>query len=106
MPWDPALSALARCSTVFFSADPARAGRVAFWAPDGEPLPEPLGIGTVEEVDVVADDALPRRVTALRLSVRDALPLLVRTGAGSVADPSRSCAFWGAAALLALHLVA
>ncbi|MDT9685453.1 DEAD/DEAH box helicase [Streptomyces sp. TRM76323] len=106
MHWDPTLSGLARCSTVFLSADPARTGRVAFWAPDGEPLPERSGPGTVEEVDVVADDALPRRVTALCLPVRDALPLLARTGAGSVTDPSPSCAFWGAAALLALHVVA
>ncbi|GGQ08685.1 DEAD/DEAH box helicase [Streptomyces roseolilacinus] len=106
MHWDPALSALTRCSTVFLSADPARTGRLAFWAPDGGPLPGPLGLGTVEEVDVVGDDALPRRVRAHCLPVRDALALLARTGAGSVPGPSRSCSFWGAAALLALHVAA
>ncbi|CAL9605420.1 DEAD/DEAH box helicase [Streptomyces sp. enrichment culture] len=105
MHWDPTLIGLARCSTVFLSADPARCGRLAFWAPDDAPLPE-TSVGSVEEVDIVADDALPRRVTALCLPVRDALVLLARTGAGSVTGPSRSCAFWGAAALLALHLVA
>ncbi|WP_023591255.1 DEAD/DEAH box helicase [Streptomyces thermolilacinus] len=106
MHWDPTLIGLAGCSTVFLSADPARSGRLAFWAPDGAPLPELPGVGSVEEVDVVADDALPCRVTALCLPVREALPLLARAGAGSVTGPSRSCAFWGAAALLALHLVA
>ncbi|MEV5445351.1 DEAD/DEAH box helicase [Streptomyces sp. NPDC052644] len=106
MHWDPTLADLARCSTLFLPADPARDGRLAFWADDGAPLPEAPRCGAVEEVDVVADDAASRRVPALFLPVRDALPLLARTGAGSVGDPSGSCAFWGAAALLALDLVA
>nr|WP_262386874.1 DEAD/DEAH box helicase [Streptomyces sp. TRM49041] len=107
MHWDSAISGLARLSTVFLPADPARTGRVVLWSPDGEPPPASGAVaGDVERVTVVADDALPRRVTALCLPVRDALPLLIRTGAGAATDPSRSAAFWGAAALLALHLVA
>ncbi|WP_374984508.1 DEAD/DEAH box helicase [Streptomyces fradiae] len=104
MHWDPALSALARCSAVFLPADPSRSGRIAFRTPGDGPLP--AAPGAAEELDVVADDALPRRAAALCLPVRDALPLLARVGAGTVAAPSRSCAFWGAAALLALHVVA
>ncbi|MFD8555650.1 ATP-dependent helicase, partial [Streptomyces fradiae] len=82
----------------------SRSGRIAFRAPGDGPLP--AAPGAAEELDVVADDALPRRAAALCLPVRDALPLLARVGAGRVAGPSRSCAFWGAAALLALHVVA
>ncbi|MEU9112742.1 hypothetical protein AB0D04_13295, partial [Streptomyces sp. NPDC048483] len=33
------LAALARCAAVFLPSDPPRAGRVAFWRRDGEPLP-------------------------------------------------------------------
>ncbi|MFF8382406.1 SNF2-related protein [Streptomyces kanasensis] len=106
MHWDPTLTDLARCSTLFLPADPARTGRVAFWAPDDGPLPAPPGRGSVEEVTVVDDDALPRPVPACCLPVADALPLLARVGAGAVAEPSPSCAFWGAAALLALRVAA
>ncbi|GAA4935400.1 SNF2-related protein [Streptomyces coeruleoprunus] len=103
MHWDSLLSGLARCSTVFLPSDPARSGRLAFWRPDGEDLPY-VEEAVVQEVTVVADDARTRTVRAVCVPVRDAVPLLTR--ARATADASRTTAFWGAATLLALHLVA
>ncbi|KOX17202.1 helicase SNF2 [Streptomyces sp. NRRL F-6491] len=97
---------LSRHSAVFLPADPPRAGRIAFWSPDGEPLPDsPDASAAVAELTVVDGDVLrPVTVPARTLSVRDALPLLVRA---RFSDPSSpAAAFWGAAALLALDLVA
>ncbi|MFI9123069.1 DEAD/DEAH box helicase [Streptomyces bikiniensis] len=93
-------------SAVFLPADPPRAGRIAFWSPDGEPLPGPSGTPVaVTELTVVDDDTLrPVTVPARTLSVRDALPLLVRARFSEGASPA--AAFWGAAGLLALDLVA
>ncbi|WP_033208035.1 DEAD/DEAH box helicase [Streptomyces bikiniensis] len=93
-------------SAVFLPADPPRAGRIAFWSPDGEPLPGPSGTpAAVTELTVVHDDTLrPVTVPARTLSVRDALPLLVRARFSEGASPA--AAFWGAAGLLALDLVA
>ncbi|MFE8938296.1 DEAD/DEAH box helicase [Streptomyces sp. NPDC007872] len=97
---------LSRHSAVFLPADPPRAGRIAFWSPDGEPLPDSPGVSTaVAELTVVDGDTLrPVTVPARTLSVRDALPLLVRARSSDTASPA--VAFWGAAALLALGLVA
>ncbi|MDT3399721.1 ATP-dependent helicase, partial [Streptomyces sp. B1866] len=110
------LTGLAHCSAVFLPADPARAGRIAFWRPDGPP---PAGPGTVEELTVVVpraaadgtlgSDGCPevrtRAVRARVLPVHDALPALTRARARTApADPA--AAFWGAAVLLALHLAA
>ncbi|MGA4979715.1 DEAD/DEAH box helicase [Streptomyces cinereoruber] len=109
---------LFRHSAVFLPADPPRAGRIAFWSPDGEPLPDPSGApaaGTalttvggpmaVDELTVVDEDTLrPVTVHARVLSVRAALPLLVRARFSEGASPA--AAFWGAAGLLALDLVA
>ncbi|MGA5498627.1 SNF2-related protein [Streptomyces cinereoruber] len=109
---------LFRHSAVFLPADPPRAGRIAFWSPDGEPLPDPSGApaaGTalttvdglmaVHELTVVDEDTLrPVTVPARVLSVRAALPLLVRARFSEGASPA--AAFWGAAGLLALDLVA
>ncbi|MFF5454197.1 DEAD/DEAH box helicase [Streptomyces sp. NPDC012950] len=105
---------LSRHSAVFLPADPPRAGRIAFWSPDGEPLPDLPGASlpdspdapvAVSELTVVDGDALrPVTVPARALSVRDALPLLVRARFSDAASPA--AAFWGAAALLALDLVA
>ncbi|MFC8795342.1 DEAD/DEAH box helicase [Streptomyces cinereoruber] len=109
---------LFRHSAVFLPADPPRAGRIAFWSPDGEPLPDPSGApaaGTalttvdglmaVDELTVVDEDTLrPVTVPARVLSVRAALPLLVRARFSEGASPA--AAFWGAAGLLALDLVA
>ncbi|MFJ3502748.1 DEAD/DEAH box helicase [Streptomyces sp. NPDC090135] len=94
-----------RHSAVFLPADPPRAGRIAFWSPDGEPLPDFPGAPSAAELTVVDGDSLrPVTVPARTLSVRDALPLLVRARFSDAASPS--AAFWGAAALLALDLVA
>ncbi|WP_237530210.1 SNF2-related protein, partial [Streptomyces sp. SID5770] len=105
---------LSRHSAVFLPADPPRAGRIAFWSPDGEPLPDLPGASlpdspdasvAVSELTVVDGDTLrPVTVPARALSVREALPLLVRARFSDAASPA--AAFWGAAALLALDLVA
>ncbi|MFJ2788020.1 MULTISPECIES: SNF2-related protein [unclassified Streptomyces] len=94
---------LARHSAVFLPADPPRAGRIAFWSADGEPLPE-LPHGSAELT--VVDGAELRAVTvpAYTLPVRDALPLLTRARFAEGASPA--AAFWGAASLLGLGLVA
>ncbi|QXE33196.1 DEAD/DEAH box helicase [Streptomyces sp. GMY02] len=96
------ISELARCSTVFLPADPARTGRTAHWHPDGaEP---PSALGSVEELAVVDTCGHPLTVRALLMPVSASLPLLTR--ARTHADASPSTAFWGGAALLALHLAA
>ncbi|MEU3898603.1 DEAD/DEAH box helicase [Streptomyces sp. NPDC045251] len=100
------LSELARCCAVFLPADPARAGRVAFWRTDGE-TPVGLSPGKVENLTVAQPDGAgvrPATVPALLLPVRAALPVLTRARSG--ADAHRANAFWGAVALEALHLVA
>ncbi|MGK9463753.1 DEAD/DEAH box helicase [Streptomyces sp. G6] len=100
------VSELARCCAVFLPADPARAGRVAFWRTDGE-SPVGLAPGSVENLTVVlpdGDGVRPATVPALLLPVRAALPVLTRARSG--ADAHRATVFWGAVALEALHLVA
>ncbi|MGX4693835.1 DEAD/DEAH box helicase [Streptomyces sp. JNUCC 63] len=100
------ISELARCCAVFVPADPARAGRVAFWLPDGS-APPATASAAVEEMTVV----VPRgsgveavTVTAAVLPVRTALPVL--THARVTERGHRAGIFWGAAAVLGLHLVA
>ncbi|GHI09497.1 helicase SNF2 [Streptomyces cellostaticus] len=101
------LPELSRCCAVFLPSDPARAGLMAFWRPDGEPLPVVAG-GSVSELDLVMpapDRAVQRvRLAVLLLPVRAALPVLTRARA----EPGshRATAFWGTAGLLALHLLA
>ncbi|MFE2011057.1 SNF2-related protein [Streptomyces sp. NPDC059491] len=114
--------ALARHAAVFLPADPPRAGRIAFWSPDGEALPDggpagdpapqttpaaaPLhGEGSPHvEITVVDGDSLqPVTVPAYAVPVRDALALLARARFSESASPA--AAFWGAASLLALDLV-
>ncbi|MFF9653914.1 DEAD/DEAH box helicase [Streptomyces sp. NPDC014622] len=96
------VSALSGCSVVFLPGDPFRAGRIAFWHPDGSAPPD--GPGSVEELAVVGADAQVYVVPALMLPVRDALPVLTR--ARLAPHASGAAAFWGAAALLALQLAA
>lgn len=111
------LFGLAHHSAVFLPSDPPRAGRIAFWAPDGETLPDvrssvdvptagaPGLASASDEITVV--DGVGRRpvsVPAVTLPVRDALPLLARARFSATA--SAATAFWGAASLLALDLVA
>ncbi|MGW0881523.1 SNF2-related protein [Streptomyces sp. NPDC002671] len=101
------LSELAHCCAVFVPSDPARAGRMAFWRPDGEALPA-VAQGSVTELESVAPaqgGGVERvRVPALLLPVRAALPLLTR--AREESQPHRAIAFWGTAGLLALHFLA
>ncbi|PZH14238.1 ATP-dependent helicase [Streptomyces sp. NTH33] len=97
---------LTRCCAVFLPADPARAGRVAFWLPDGS-TPPATAFAAVEETTVV----VPRgsgveavTVPAAVLPVRTALPVL--THARAAGQGHRAGVFWGAAAVLGLRLVA
>ncbi|WP_282700181.1 DEAD/DEAH box helicase [Streptomyces sp. CC219B] len=97
---------LARCCAVFVPGDPARAGRVAFWRPDGE-APPALDAGSAEALDVVlpGDHGVEAaRVPCVTLPVRAALPVLTR--ARACADAHRASVFWGSAGLLALQLLA
>ncbi|MBD0708847.1 SNF2-related protein [Streptomyces sp. CBMA291] len=95
--------ALVRHSAVLLPADPPRAGRIAFWAPDGEPLPD-LPYGTTELTVVDGATLKAVAVPAYALPVRDALPLLIRARFADTASPA--AAFWGAATLLALGFLA
>ncbi|MEU8619000.1 DEAD/DEAH box helicase [Streptomyces sp. NPDC048623] len=99
---------LARCSALFLPAEPPRAGRIAFWSPDGPPAGPGTGTSTeptvVDVVDVVDGEVQPLTVPARLLPVREALPVLAR--ARFAADASPSAAFWGAASLFSLDLVA
>ncbi|MFF7442751.1 DEAD/DEAH box helicase [Streptomyces sp. NPDC008122] len=108
----PEAPELLRHSAVFLPADPPRAGRIAFWSPDDEPLPD---IGHADDghdsrpgdtaITVVDGDSLQLVTVAARsLSVRDALPFLARARFSDAASPAT--AFWGAASLFALDLVA
>ncbi|MFJ9677505.1 DEAD/DEAH box helicase [Streptomyces sp. NPDC101194] len=113
---------LLSCAAVFLPASLPRDGRVAFWDPDGGPLPQPGDFSgyaadpegsvpdvVVEEITVVRghgrENGVRRRaVPAVLMAVTDALPLLVRARNQRSAHPATRC--WGAAALQALNLVA
>ncbi|MGW4159053.1 DEAD/DEAH box helicase [Streptomyces sp. NPDC004788] len=120
-------SALCGLAAVFLPADLPREGRIAFWAPDGGPLPgagpvrpaapddRPTEGGAEElpgsaergELTVVrrhGTGVRSRTVPAVILPVADALPALVAARRHPAAHPAAAC--WGAAALHALHLVA
>ncbi|MFE6662099.1 DEAD/DEAH box helicase [Streptomyces sp. NPDC057697] len=119
---DTSVIRLLRCAAVFLPAALPRNGSVAFWAPDGGPLPEPgevcghrpdpvdPGSGPrTAEITVVgrhgqAGGVRRRTVPAVLLPVADALPLLVRARHQESAHPATRC--WGAAALQALGLAA
>ncbi|MFF7235173.1 SNF2-related protein [Streptomyces collinus] len=92
-----------RLASVYLPAPVPREGRVAFWDPDGGPLP---GTAT-EDLTVVrrhGSGVRRRQVPALTLPLAEALPLLVRARRDPAAHPATAC--WGAAALHALRLVA
>ncbi|MFM9371512.1 SNF2-related protein [Streptomyces sp. Da 82-17] len=94
-----------RLAAVFLPAALPREGRIALWHPDGAPLPE--APGTAAELTVVRSrGAVVRRATApaLTLGVGEALPLLLAAHRHPAAHPATAC--WGAAAHLALRLVA
>ncbi|WP_438816905.1 SNF2-related protein [Umezawaea beigongshangensis] len=90
---------LARCEAVFEPADPPRTGRIAF---HGDP---PEAVGEPGQLTVAVPDGFSTRVVdAVRLPVTDAVPVLTRARHDDAAHPAT--AFWGAAALVALQLVA
>jgi superfamily II DNA or RNA helicase len=97
--------ALAGLAAVFRPADPPREGRIAFWDPAGNDLP--LGIGEQASLDLVVNGPKgvgTRTTPVIELPVAEAVPLLGRARTSREAHPS--AAFWGAAALIALQLVA
>ncbi|MGP4052555.1 DEAD/DEAH box helicase [Streptomyces sp. 2A115] len=92
-----------RLAAVFLPAALPRDGRIAFWDPDGGPLPP----GEQTDLTVVRSHGAGVRrgsAPALTLPVAGALPLLVRARRDPAAHPATAC--WGAAALHALRLVA
>ncbi|MFD3492203.1 DEAD/DEAH box helicase [Streptomyces sp. NPDC058690] len=111
---DAATARLLRCAAVFLPAPLPREGRVAFWDPDGGPLPAIGGAheqtaAETTEITVARrhgqqDDVRRRTVPAVLLPVADAVPLLARARQQQSAHPAARC--WGAAALHALNLVA
>ncbi|QOV34583.1 DEAD/DEAH box helicase [Streptomyces ferrugineus] len=91
-----------RLAAVFLPAPLPREGRIAFWDPEGGPLP-----AEDTELTVVRRHGagVRRRTTpALSLPLGEALPLLVRARRDPAAHPATAC--WGAAALHALRLTA
>ncbi|MFI0262169.1 SNF2-related protein [Streptomyces sp. NPDC017056] len=100
--------AFVRCAAVFLPAEPPRAGRFAFWRPDGGPLPaEGTGAAGAAELTVArrhGNGARSRTVPAVLLPVAEAVPLLARARHDPAAHPAAAC--WGAAVLHALNLAA
>ncbi|WP_234440654.1 DEAD/DEAH box helicase [Streptomyces rimosus] len=122
------------CAAVFLPAEPPRAGKFAFWRPDGGPLPNlpvtvrddrrgPGGLGaagvqgaggpgsasTAETAGLTVarrhgNGARRRTVPALLLPIAEAVPLLAHARHDPAAHPAAAC--WGAAVLHALHLAA
>ncbi|MGG2465406.1 DEAD/DEAH box helicase [Streptomyces sp. RGM 3693] len=107
------VATVAGCAAVFLPARTPRAGTVAFWRPDGGPLPDAAGGGKGEPGGEVTRLAVARRhgngarsrmVPALVLTLPEAVPVLVRARRAPDAHPAAAC--WGAATLHALHLAA
>ncbi|MFE7315061.1 DEAD/DEAH box helicase [Streptomyces sp. NPDC057555] len=110
-------AALVRCAAVFLPARTPRAGVIAFWRPDGGPLP---GAAAEEEAGPEPESgaggtrltvarrhgngARSRTVPAHLLPLPDAVPILARARHAPDAHPAAAC--WGAATLHALHLAA
>ncbi|MFF4103741.1 SNF2-related protein [Streptomyces sp. NPDC001903] len=102
----PPAAALLRHPAVFLPAAVPREARIAFWAPDGDPLPDG-GAGTAAPLTVVrphGQGVRTRTVPSRTLSVTEALPLLARAPRSPAAHPATRA--WGTAALHALALVA
>ncbi|MFD8231673.1 DEAD/DEAH box helicase [Streptomyces sp. NPDC059696] len=104
-----------RLPAVFLPAPLPREGRIAFWDPEGAPLPareagdtESGGHAEDTELTVVrrhgATGVRRHTTPALTLPLDAALPLLVRARHDPAAHPATAC--WGAAALHALRLTA
>jgi hypothetical protein len=103
------------CEAVFLPADPPRTGTVAFWRADGGVLPKTAF--EPQELSVVwphGSTVRRRTVEALFVPVHEALAVLTRhrTVASAASEDQQavgvtgSAAFWGAAVLLGLRLVA
>ncbi|MFC9813509.1 DEAD/DEAH box helicase [Streptomyces virginiae] len=100
----PQASALLRHAAVFLPAAVLREGRVAFWSPDGDPLPEAGTPGPLTVVRPHGTGVRSRTVPAVTLCVADALPLLARAPRSPAAHPATRA--WGTAATQALTLTA
>ncbi|WP_430739068.1 SNF2-related protein [Streptomyces aureocirculatus] len=92
---------LAACAAVFIPSDPPRTGQVAFWRPDGLPVPAATDRLTVVRPHGVS--VRRRAVEARLMPVKDALALLLDARRTPGADPAS--AFWGAAAVVALQMI-
>ncbi|PRH80144.1 ATP-dependent helicase, partial [Streptomyces solincola] len=96
------------CAAVFLPAALPRQGRVAFWSPEGHPLPpsdDGPAPGTITVTRLDGDgEVRAHDVPALLLPVAEALEPLVAARHDPAAHPAAAC--WGAAALHALHLAA
>ncbi|MEV6837060.1 SNF2-related protein [Streptomyces sp. NPDC051133] len=107
-PGDGGSAVPVRLASVYLPAPLPREGRIAFWDPDGGPLPtEPSAAADPAGLTVVRRHGAGvrrRQVPALTLPLAEALPLLVRARRDPAAHPATAC--WGAAALHALRLVA
>jgi superfamily II DNA or RNA helicase len=92
----------AHLAAVFLPGPVPRQGRLAFWDPEGSPLPT----ATEDLVVVRPHGTTVRRTTvpALTLPVDAALPVLTAARHAPAAHPATAC--WGAAALHALRLLA
>ncbi|WP_045864425.1 DEAD/DEAH box helicase [Streptomyces sp. WMMB 714] len=116
---------LARCAGVFLPGRPSREGRLAFWRPDGGPLPElarhaaepsgpdraaheaASGSGASSPLTIArrhGRSARVRTVPSVTFPVSAVLPLLLRARHVRGAHPATAC--WGAAAQHALQLLA
>ncbi|TQM78003.1 SNF2 family DNA or RNA helicase [Saccharothrix saharensis] len=106
-----------RYAAVFEVADPPRTSTVAFYAedpaddsgtdqrtPGTRPGAAPLGVPGSDRLTIATPDGVRRTVPALRLPVSEAVPLLSRARRTPHAHPAT--AFWGAAVVVALQLVA
>ncbi|MCP3756652.1 DEAD/DEAH box helicase [Streptomyces sp. TBY4] len=95
---------LARHAAVFLPAAVPRESRIAFWAPDGDPLPAEGTPGTLQVVRPHGEGVRTRTVPAVTLTVTAALPVLVAAVRRPVTHPATRA--WGTAAVQALSLVA
>ncbi|MER5870140.1 DEAD/DEAH box helicase [Streptomyces sp. NPDC002044] len=93
-----------RHAAVFLPAAVPREGRVAFWAPDGDDLPEAGRPAPLTVVRASGTGVRSRTVPSVSLSVTAALPLLVRAPRSPAAHPATRA--WGTAAVQALTLAA
>ncbi|MGW7099826.1 SNF2-related protein [Streptomyces sp. NPDC054838] len=93
-----------RHAAVFLPASVPRQGRVAFWCPEGEPLPETGKAAPLAVVRPHGEGVRTRTVPSVSLSVSAALPLLLRAARSRAAHPATRA--WGTAAAQALALVA